>query len=280
METALSKKLNRGLTAEQHAGREGKLTASQIKTIMTGSASEIMNLYRFHIGDPGYVEEDLTQNWNVQRGNATEALNLHFYEIRTGRELKRIGEQVAMPGRPEYVATLDAFDDVEQMPIDAKDSGAHMKPYDLLERYAPQLHWQMMCTETKRSFLRPSIGAAEPVNLLMEFNADYAAQLLARADAYWECVKTLTAPVEIEAAPLPVPAEVLPIVLEEVDMSLSNSFAEQAAVWLECEPYNKKFDKAVKEIKEFVKPNHGRLYGHGIQIKRSKDNKLSITKNG
>jgi hypothetical protein len=76
------------LTAAQLAKREGRLTASHVRVLMNGTAYEVMDVYRELIGDPAWQPKDLSGAWPVQLGNATEQLQLDWYERKEGRTPK------------------------------------------------------------------------------------------------------------------------------------------------------------------------------------------------
>ena len=78
----------------KYAARKGKLTASRIACLMTGNAAAIMQLYLEMIGEG--EPEDLSAVWPVRLGEATEALNLEWFE-RRNTILSRHGEVVVHP---------------------------------------------------------------------------------------------------------------------------------------------------------------------------------------
>ena len=53
---------------------------------MTGDADKILDLWRFMVGDPDHVEPDWAHIWPVKLGETTEALNLSWYQYKTGRK--------------------------------------------------------------------------------------------------------------------------------------------------------------------------------------------------
>jgi predicted phage-related endonuclease len=99
------------LNAAQMKARDGKLTASRVACLMTGDNDKILNLWRELVGDPAYVEEDLSNVWAVQLGTATEELNLDWFERRTGKKVTRRGEVVIHPECDWAACTLDGWID-------------------------------------------------------------------------------------------------------------------------------------------------------------------------
>jgi len=134
------------LTESQQRTREGKLTASRVGVLMTGDETAILALWREMIGDPEYGPEDLSDVWAVQLGSHTESLNLDWYERRTGRPVTCRGEVVIHPSLPWAAATLDGWDEGVPGPVEAKHVNGFSKLPDVVTRYQPQMHWQMLVT--------------------------------------------------------------------------------------------------------------------------------------
>jgi hypothetical protein len=258
------------LTPEQQRLREGKLTASVVGPLMTGDAEKMLNVWRFMVGDPTFEDRDWQRFWPSRLGEASEALNLEFYEYATGRSLTRRGEVVTHPEHEWAAATLDAFDDGLPGPVDAKHVGGFERREVIVARYTPQMMWQMDCLGCKRSALSIIEGAREPVIEPVEWNADYSAELWRRAEVFIECVRSLTPPVEF--APVVVPVRAVKV----IDMTGSNQWAMLAADWRETRIAARSFEAAAKGIKDLVPNDVGRCFGHGIEVVRDKANRLSV----
>jgi len=260
------------LTATQIAARDGKLTASRVGILMNGKPEAILDLWKELTGDPSCVPEDLSDVWAVQLGSETEALHLRWYAKRTERPIARVGEVVTHPNFPWASCTLDAWDVQLSCPVECKHVGAWRKIEDCVETYQAQLHWQMICTNSKQAVLSVIFGSSEPVQVTIPFDETYATELSKRAADFWHCVENLIPPVILP----PIAAPVLPSDMIEIDMAGNNAWSDQAIEWLENKTAAKKFDKAAKELKELVKPNCSKAFGHGIEITRSKSNALTI----
>jgi YqaJ-like viral recombinase domain len=259
------------LSATQLKARDGKLTASCVGVLMDGDPAKVLALWEEMLGmrEP----EDLSAVWAVQLGTITEELNLSWYEFRTGRELSNHGTVVVHPEASWAACTLDAFDRSANAPVEAKHVGGFEPREKVIERYQPQLHWQMLCTATTTAMLSIIEGAREPAIVLMEYNEAYAAELWARATAFMKCVEDLTPPVVMP----PVAAPVAPGKFRVVTMEGNNAWATFAVDWLANRDASKTFDKAEKELKALVEPDVGLASGHGIQAKRNKAGALSIS---
>lgn len=257
------------LTDAQRKARDGKLTASRVGVLMTGDDAAVLNLWREMVGDPAWVEDDLSAVWPVQLGSHTETLNLDWYERKTGHALER-GRSVTSPDLPWAAATLDGWDIAERMCVEAKHVNNWANIDDVIARYQPQLHWQMYVTQTERAALSVIIGASEPVIEIIQRDLGYMRELVSRAAAFWDCVTTLTPPVALPSFSAPV------IPVREVEMQGSNEWASLAADWTTNKVAAKAFEASAKGIKAMVEPDVVRAFGHGIEAKRSRNGAITI----
>lgn len=258
------------LSPTQLAARDGKLTASAVACLMTGDAEKILNLWRELTGDPSYAAEDLSGVWPVQLGSHTEPLNLDWYERRTGKSLSRRGDVVIHAKHDWAACTLDAWDDDLACPVECKHVGGFEKTPVILERYAPQAHWQMIVTDSKQCVFSIIEGAREPVIEAVPFNPEYAAELWARAEQFIQCVWNLTPPIVLAPVAAPVKAE------KVYDMTGKNDWAAETVTWITTRQAAKDFAASEKAIKALVPADAVRATGHGISVSRIKAGSLSI----
>lgn len=258
------------LSPTQIAARDGKLTASRVACLMSGDESKIMNLWRELVGDPAFVDEDLSDVWPVQLGTCTEALNLEWYTRRTGRSLTRQGEVVLRNGFDWAACTLDAFDAARNAPVECKHVGGFEKREAIIARYQPQMHWQMLCTGTTTCMLSVIEGAREPIIDEIAFDGAYASELWGRAWQFMQCVWNLTPPVVLAPIAAPVKAE------KTYDMTGNNTWASEAVTWVSTRQAAKDNTAADKAIKAIIPADAAKCFGHGITVSRSKAGSLSI----
>lgn len=257
------------LTAKQRSERDGKITSSMVAPLMTGDLEKVMNYYRLLIGDPSYVEEDLSDVWPVQLGSATESLNLDWFERKLG-PLSRRGEVVAHAELPWAACTLDGWSNLHACPVECKHVGGHEPLSIIAARYLPQITWQMLVTGARRCALSVIMGASAPVVEFVDITDGYAAELMSRAAQLMLCVETLTPPVDVPAITAPVKAEIA------YDMSGNNHWAANAATWLSTQQAAKDCLAAEKELKGDVPPDALRAFGHGVEIRRDRAGRLSL----
>lgn len=260
------------LSPAQLKARDGKLTASRVACLMTGDPAKIMNLWRELVGDPAYVEEDLSQVWAVQLGSTTEALNLDWFEMKHGPVTRR-GDVISPIDMDWAACTLDGWSVVHDCPIECKHVGGH-EPFETIrERYQPQMHWQMIVSGAQRCALSVIMAAREPIVEFVERDEVYAAELMRRAFAFMACVQSLTPPFDVfdfgPAIAPPVPGKVY-------DLTGNNEWAADAATWLENVAGKQKAETAEKSLKAMVPADATKVTGHGIRISRDRAGRLSL----
>lgn len=258
------------LTPEQIKLRDGKLTASRVGVLMSGSDKEVYDLWRELIGDPEYAPPNLSGIWPVALGSHTESLNLDWYERKRQHEVTRRGEVVVHPGHDWAAATLDGWDAAEGVPIECKHVGGREPLSTVLARYMSQFHWAMIVTDTKHVYASIIEGANEPIVERITFNFGYGEELWRRAEVFMECVVNMTPPVALAA----VEAPVQPIVT--YDMTGNNQWCDLAVTWLDTKDAAKKAKSAEAEIKTMVPADAERAHGHGVEIKRDRAGRLSL----
>ncbi len=260
------------LTTEQLEKRRGKLTASRIAVLMNGVAEDIMQLYLEMLGEA--LPEDLSDNWPVQLGGATEQLNLDWFERKNRAPVTRRGEVCVHALYPWAAATLDGWiqEGFLGFPIEAKHVGGR-EPFEVIaDRYAPQIHWQMEVTNARKCALSVIMGANEPVVEFIERDDDYIAEMVKRGKRFMTCVAAKLPPVILPPIAAPVPHDKM----REVDMSSDQSWKKNADVWLQCYGAAKSAKDAEKILKEKVEDDVRKAFGCGIRITRDKADRLSL----
>src|SRR5262245_23757094 len=109
------------LNAAQLAQRAGKLTASRVACLMSGDAQKIFELWQEMIGER--LPDDVSTIWPIRLGEATEQLQLEWFERKQGLPLSRQGEVVTHPKFPWAACTLDAWCEELCCPVEVKHCG-------------------------------------------------------------------------------------------------------------------------------------------------------------
>jgi predicted phage-related endonuclease len=255
------------LSPDQIKARAGKLTASRVACLMTGDAAKIMQLYLEFIGDA--VPEDLSDVWAVQLGTVTEALQLDWYE-RKGSLVTRRGEVVVHPTLRWAAATLDGWDETLRCPVECKHVGGREPLEVIIDRYQPQMQWQMVVTGAEQCGLSVIMGANEPIVEYIEADDDYAGEMIERAVAFMECVQRRRPPVALDPIAAPIDAS------KVYDFAGNNSWAASAADWLANKAGAELCKDAEKVLKSIVPADAKKCHGHGVQVTRDRAGRLSL----
>lgn len=260
------------LTPEQRLLRDGRLTASRISTLINGSKEELLALWQEMVGQVD--EEEIEANWAMSLGSTTEGLNLDWWAKRTGHPVIRRGEVVI--GQHEWMAcTLDGWDEIDMIPVEAKHVGGFEPPEVIIARYMPQMHWTMMVTRASKCGFSVIYGAKEPTREIIDLDEDFARTLMERAEKFMSYVWAFTPPVVMEPVKAPEPATIKYDMSQEKE---ANQWADSAATWLETKSASEKFDEAAKAIKGLVPADAKEASGFGIIVKRNKAGSLKIEK--
>lgn len=249
-------------TKEWHDARRSGIGGSDANVIMSGDAERIHDLWLVKTGQK--EPEDLSDKFQVMLGSATEAFNLSWFEKVTGISLMR---DVSVESSGFLRATLDGL--CETHIVEAKHTHARTNMQEVLARYQPQLHHNMMCAGKTRAYLSAILGN-EWDYIEVEYNEEYALRLVEREKEFWECVTLRLPPSNVAVKIDP------PEATRTVDMTGSNEWASAAHEWLMCKNYASQFDKAADTIKRLVAADVRSAAGHGITVTRDKRRALRI----
>jgi len=256
------------LNAEQIRARTGKLTASRIAVLMKGDAKGIYNLWLEMTGQE-FEYEDLLHVWPVQLGSCTEQLNLDWYELKNST-VDRRGEVVVHPQYSWAAATLDGWISDLACQIECKHVGGREPLEVIIERYQPQMQWQMEVTGSRQCALSVIFGANEPIVEFIERDDAYAAEMVKRGAQFMQHVAKKTPPVVLDAVAAPIDAT------KVYDMTGNNAWASAASDWTstkDAAALNKTSEKILKAI---VPEDAKKCTGHSIQITRDRAGRLSL----
>jgi predicted phage-related endonuclease len=257
------------LTDKQRELRKGKFTGTDANAIMSGDPYKVMDVYLKHTNDPRYVEADFSEVWPVRMVEITEPLNLEWAERKYGK-ISRRGEVVVGMGSLDWTCTtLDGWIDARPCPLECKFTMRSTMD-EIVARYQPQCHWQMMTTKSKECALSVIIGGNEPIVEFVPINRQYARELWQRATAFWLCVKSKTPPVELPAVPPP------PLAVREYDMADNEVWKSYAPRWLQAVGAVQTATEAAKQIKSVVPPDAKLCYGHGVTVVRNRAGAMSL----
>lgn len=253
------------LTQIQLAERKGKLTASRVACLMAGDTQKIMDLWLEMTGQK--EEDDLFDVWPVRLGEATEKLQLDWYELKTGAWVSQRGKVCV---KDWAACTLDGWIDSLHCPIECKHVGGREPLETIIERYQPQMHWQMIVTGAEQCALSVIMGANEPLIEFVPRDDVYGIELWRRGAQFMDCVFDRKPPVVLDPVAAPIdPAKVY-------DFTGNNAWSWAAADWLENKNAADKASAAVKLLKGLVPEDAKKCTGHGVRITRDRAGRLSL----
>jgi predicted phage-related endonuclease len=258
------------LTAEQLEKRKNKLTASRVACLMRGDKYEIDRLYQEMIGEQ--QPEDLRHVWPVRLGEATEQLNLDWFEEKNRLEVTLRGEVQVHVEHTWAACTLDGWVTHTREPIEAKHVGGREPLEIVIERYQPQMQWIMFVTEAKNCILSVIMGASEPIVEIIERDDAYIEEMFKRGKQFMWHVENRVPPVELEPVPPPVDAT------KVYDMTSNNQWMSSAFEWLETVDEAAANKDAEKILKSLVPTDAKKCNGGGVMITRNRAGALSLRK--
>ena len=188
---------------------------------MKGDAKAIYNLWLEMTGQE-FESEDLSRVWPVQLGACTEDLNLDWYTLKNNSVITRRGEVVVHPRYDWAAVTLDGWIDDLNCPIEAKHVGGREPLEVIIERYWPQMGWQMEVTGAEQCALSVIMGASAPIVEFIPREDSYIAEMVTRGEQFMQHVANKTPPVVLEAVPAPIDAS------KVYDMASDNVWGDQA----------------------------------------------------
>ena len=255
------------LTDEQLRLRKGKITASRVAALMTGDAEKIYRLWQEMIGE---VEpENLDHVWAVRLGEATEALNLEWYESKNGR-LSRHGHVITHPKHEWAACTLDAWITDLNCPIEVKCVGGREPLEIVIARYQPQMQFQMECTGSDQCAISVIIAGNEPVVDWVERDPVYAAEMMKRGEQFMQSVWKCIPPVILPPAAPPVEAK------KEYQMDDNPIWKAQADRWRQSFGAAQIAKESEKILKSLVPDDAKKCFGSGVRITRDRAGRLSL----
>jgi hypothetical protein len=255
------------LTEEQIAARRGWVGGSDTNIILGGDDVKLLTLWEVKRGLR--ESEDLSDVLAVQMGTFTEPFNAQWFTKQTGRQITNQGDERASPEYPFMHSTLDGLTDDGQTVWEAKHVGAFFKEDEILDRYMPQLHHNMIVCGLERAVLSVFFGNNKWVAMEVKKDPIYSAILIGAVEKFWESVKTGVPPVAVSLA-----APVEPTL--RIDMTGNNAWANYAQQYKDNIAQHKLYESAVQNLKELVQPDAVEAYGHGISLKRDKRGALRI----
>jgi len=260
-------------TAPMHAHphRRGFIGGSDARIIMGANETALIRLWREKRGEA--EPPDYSDNLLVQLGVTTEPLNRRWFEKTTGEVVKDVQTWIRHPVLRWMAATLDGTVEGTGAVFEAK----FMLPWSFSQEAAAKKHMaqvqhNMWVTNATEAVLCIITGGGKWVEIKLGADPLYQHLLLTAEKKFWRCVQSGHPPHLCGVEPPRARIEAARI----VDMSLSNAWAEFAAVFRRTRDASLEHEGAKAELKGLVPEDAKEAIGHGIRAKRSKAGALSF----
>lgn len=158
-------------------------------------------------------------------------------------------------------------------PLEMKHVGGFEPLEVIVERYMPQVQWQMFVTGAQKAVLSVIMGAREPITETIPRNDEYIAEMVKRASYFMDCVRRRVPPVELPEVPAPIDPT---IVHKSYDLTSNNLWASLASDWLASKDAAETAKAAEKALKEIVPADAKKCTGAGVRVTRDRAGRLSL----
>ena len=254
--------------------RRNKVTGSLVNALMAATTeAALIALWREKVG----LDPPLTETWAMKAGAHMERLILDHVASQNAYQIERRGEIVDHPTVRDVCVKLDGMRVSDGVPVEAKFLAPWRTREEFVPYYYPQVLLQMMCLGVRQGVLVVAQGTSEPVEHEIDFDDDYAAEMMRRVEAFLHCIRTLTPPypeppiyppekwrtVDIIASPTNWSTELFGHLLDYADT------AEAAA----------RHDEAGKAARALIPDDVGKCFAGAWTIARNKKGVLTITTN-
>jgi len=256
------------LSPEQITARHGKLTASRVAVLMNGDARGVLRLWQELTDDPAFVPEDLSRIWPVQLGTATEQLQLDWFEQKNRLPVIQRGYVIVHEDYPWAACTLDGW--CMEYPLEVKHVGGREPLEVIVERYQPQMQWQMFVTGAKQCALSVIMGASEPIVEYIERDEDYIAEMVKRGEQFMTFVEKRIQPVALPPVAAPI------VAAAEYDMGELPQWQAAADQWKQTYGAAQSAKDAERILKNLVPEDAKKCFGAGVRITRDRVGRLSL----
>ncbi|MBV1699923.1 MAG: YqaJ viral recombinase family protein [Hyphomicrobiales bacterium] len=255
---------------KRQADRRYFIGGSDARIIMGDDQAALIRLWQEKRGE--IEPEELSGNLIVQLGRATEKLNRHWYQARTGRVVTDVQMWRRHPTLKWMAATLDGrvegddvFESKFMLPWQFTEEAA-------AEKYMPQLQHNMWIVAARNAVLSVITGGGKWVEIKVHADPLYQHLLLTAERKFWRGVESGEPPALFGIEPPKPRVEAVRI----ADMSSSNAWAEFAAIFSRTQTAHLDHEEAKAELKRLMPEDAQQAIGHGVRGRRSKSGAISV----
>ena len=260
------------LSEAEHDYRRNKVTGSLVNALMAATTeAALIKLWREKVGlDPPQAE-----TWAMKAGAHMERLILDHIASQNAYQITRRGEIVDHPVVRDVCVKLDGMRVSDGVPVEAKFLSPWRTPDEFVPYYYPQVLLQMMCIGARAGLLVVAQGTSEPVEHEIEYDHDYATEMMHRVELFLHCMRTLT-------PPYPEPPIYPPEKWRTIDLAIetpnwAEELIENLRVYDDTRPMAAAHDEAGKLARGLIPDDVGKVYAGPWTISRNKRGVLAIT---
>src|SRR5262245_57727279 len=252
----------------------GGITASELSLICGGTERELYDHWLERIGEKPVP--DLENVFEVQWGRHNETFVLDWVQRQRKTTIGMRQAWVTSISHPWLGSTLDGLELETNTVCEVKILDPYLKPKEIYDYHAPQLAAQMHCRGTGSGILIAQQGNHSPKLFDVLVTADYTNEVLARGQAFHDCIVNRMPP--CAPPPMPVPPERWRTV-DLADRPLPNwgpAVMEHLDEWDSTRFAADRNQRAKVGVKELVPLDVGRIVYGAISVKRARNNALTI----
>jgi hypothetical protein len=170
--------------------RVGKFTGSLANAVMNcKSEAELVKIWRIKVG----LDPPEPTTWAMRAGSHMEPLIIDWLESETAPVTRR-GEIVDHKLVSDICVKLDGYRAADDAIIEVKFLAPWRNKEEFLPAYYSQCILQQLCTGARNAMLVVAQGTSEPIEHELMFDQEYADELMRRAAAFLQSMRTLTPP--------------------------------------------------------------------------------------
>jgi hypothetical protein len=249
----------------------GRFTGSSANVVMNGSEDEWNQHYLIRSGQIAPEPP----NWAMRAGSHMESLILDWLEEQSS-PITRRGEVVYHKLVSDICVKLDGYRAADDAVIEVKFLSPQRHREEYLPAYYPQTMLQRLCTGASKAVLVVAQGTNEPIDFEHEYDADYAGELMKRADIFLTCLRTLTPPYPMPPVIPPEKWRTLDIIAEPTNWSgeLLLYLQEYDSTAAAAQTH----DDVGKAARDLIPDDVGKVFAGTFQITRNRKGILAITR--
>lgn len=250
--------------------RKGFIGGSDLYAIMNGKWAELWDI-KMGVSEP----DDLSDQFNVQLGIATEDFNKHWLMKQTGLDVFSYQEEFSAEiSKVPYKGHVDGMTNQGHV-VECKHTHGYNTMANMLQNYMPQMHLYMRLSGCDKAILSVIFGNQfEYVEV--QYDEDYWRQVHQHVVNFWSFVLKGDRPPsygekKIDWSSIKIDG------LSVRDASQDNMFVDMAHEFVNSSHGYARHEQAKRELKAMVQDTEREVFCDVLSIKRDKRGALRIT---